>query len=190
MPAAIFLFNHSTSGVLQGKFRLQEGRSIVGRSARADLVLSDGSVSRRHAELIVVAESLTVRDLNSRNGTFVDDERVTESAVLPRQRLRFGSVEFLLSNTDAPHGDLAVEEETADVRHTQRLARLHPSLEVLTAAQRRVFDLLMRGQPQKVIAKELGVSPHTVHNHTRVIYRAFGVHTRAELMARVRPQPD
>jgi DNA-binding CsgD family transcriptional regulator len=191
MTAALYLLSRSANGALQGKTRLLEGRLIVGRSPQADLYFPDVSVSRRHAELIVSGTTLVVRDLNSRNGTYVDGQRVQETPVRPQQRLRFGNVELLLAESNSlPAGLVAEDEETADIRQAGQRALMHPALEVLTGAQRRVFNLLMQGQPQKLIARELGISPHTVHNHTRVIYRAFGVHTRAELMARVQSQPD
>jgi pSer/pThr/pTyr-binding forkhead associated (FHA) protein len=190
MTAALYLLSHSPSGALLGKMRLLEGRLIVGRSSQADIYLAESSVSRHHAELLVSGTSLVVRDLNSRNGTYVDEQRVQETAVQLNQKLRFGSVEFRLCDSSSLPADFAVEEETADIRHAAQRGQLHPALEVLTVAQRRVFNLLMQGQPQKRIGRELGISPHTVHNHTRVIYRAFGVHTRAELMARVRPADE
>jgi DNA-binding NarL/FixJ family response regulator len=52
----------------------------------------------------------------------------------------------------------------------------------LSEAQRRVFRLLCEGFADKKIAKELGLSQHTVHNHTRAIFQAFGVHSRVELL--------
>jgi DNA-binding NarL/FixJ family response regulator len=53
----------------------------------------------------------------------------------------------------------------------------------LSEAERRVFELLLTGQPEKGIARRLDLSPHTVHNHVRAILRAFHVHSRAELLA-------
>jgi DNA-binding CsgD family transcriptional regulator len=53
----------------------------------------------------------------------------------------------------------------------------------LTAAQRRVFDLLLEGLPEKRIARKLKISQHTVHNHVRKIYVAARVGSRPELLA-------
>jgi len=188
MTAGLYLLRHTTTGVLKSKTPLSEGRLIVGRSAEADLYLPDRSVSREHAELLIKKARVTVRDLSSRNGTFVDDVRVTESPVLLRQRLRFGSVAFVLWDDSPCDLDVRLPEETEDTRTSGLDDSLSPLLGTLTTAQRRVFDLLIGGILEKHIAKELGLSQHTVHNHIRSIYRVFGVHSRAELLVRVLPK--
>ena len=59
---------------------LQAGGSYrVGRSSKCAFVISEASVSRHHAELTVSDDSICVRDLGSRNGTFVDGARVEEA---------------------------------------------------------------------------------------------------------------
>jgi DNA-binding NarL/FixJ family response regulator len=52
----------------------------------------------------------------------------------------------------------------------------------LSDRQRDVFHCLMRGLPNKLICRELGLSENTVKSHLAAIYRAFDVHTRSELM--------
>ncbi len=62
---------------------LTEAEMIVGHSDTADLVLDNRFVSRRHALISVsVAGAVTVRDLNSTGGTFVNDERIDGARVL------------------------------------------------------------------------------------------------------------
>ena len=43
---------------------------------------------------------------------------------------------------------------------------------------------LLGGASEKEIADRMGLSAHTVHQYVKSIYRAFGVRSRAELMAR------
>ena len=50
--------------------------------------------------------------------------------------------------------------------------------------QRRLAPLLVEGKSEREIAETIGRSRHTVHDHTKRIYRAFDVHTRPELAAR------
>jgi pSer/pThr/pTyr-binding forkhead associated (FHA) protein len=52
-------------------------RLLIGRSSECDLRLLCPKVSRRHAELVISEGYVAVRDLNSRNGTFVNRTRVT-----------------------------------------------------------------------------------------------------------------
>jgi len=64
---------------------------IIGRDERADVRLSDVAVSRRHARIVYADGAYQLLDLDSRNGTFADDARVTGAARLPATcRLRFG----------------------------------------------------------------------------------------------------
>ena len=58
----------------------------------------------------------------------------------------------------------------------------------LTARQRQVLDQLTQGASEKELAYELGVSAHTVHDHVKAIYRAFGARSRGELLAQVAKQ--
>jgi pSer/pThr/pTyr-binding forkhead associated (FHA) protein len=68
----------------------------VGRLSGLGLSLSSESVSKEHAELTVHDGSLRVRDLGSKNGTFVNGTPVrARSEVLPGDVVRFGEVEMI-----------------------------------------------------------------------------------------------
>ena len=62
-------------------FKPGTGRTVIGRSPECDIFLDDVTVSRRHAELSRDADTFTIRDLGSLNGTFVNRRRI-ESATL------------------------------------------------------------------------------------------------------------
>ena len=49
---------------------------VIGRDDGLDLTIPDGSVSRRHAEIVLGPEKAEVKDLGSRNGIFVNGARV------------------------------------------------------------------------------------------------------------------
>jgi DNA-binding CsgD family transcriptional regulator len=126
---------------------------------------------------------MRVTDLGSKNGTFVDDLRVAGTAVAPlKSRVRFGSLDFLVTGREdvAEELDSSLDTEKAPLLCRTRAGRAQP--EPLSAAQRRVFRLLLDGLSEKRIASRLKTSPCTVHNHVGAIYRAFGVHSRAELL--------
>jgi hypothetical protein len=55
----------------------------IGRSAPANIVLSHRSVSREHCIIGLANDELLVTDLNSTNGTYVDDQRVSRATILP-----------------------------------------------------------------------------------------------------------
>ncbi|HEV8630400.1 MAG TPA: sigma 54-interacting transcriptional regulator, partial [Thermoanaerobaculia bacterium] len=75
---------------------LATGRNLVGSAPECDLQLEHPTVSRRHAEVIVGAESLEVADLGSSNGTFVGSRRIAREAVALGDRLGFGRVSLTL----------------------------------------------------------------------------------------------
>lgn len=55
----------------------------IGRSPPADIVLSDKSISREHCIIGLANDELLVTDLNSTNGTYIDDVRIKRATVLP-----------------------------------------------------------------------------------------------------------
>ena len=85
----------STSG--EHSIDITTGQTIVvGRAVTTDLPVYDPTVSRRHAELVHTAQGLTVRDLGSSNGTFVNGIRVAEMRVKDGDVVTFGKVAFKL----------------------------------------------------------------------------------------------
>jgi pSer/pThr/pTyr-binding forkhead associated (FHA) protein len=95
--------NRPTSGRLRRFWLEHEGQNIelrrgtllIGRSSGCHLVLEDSMVSRRHAELIVTDDSLTVKDLGSVNGLYVNARRLEGSQRLKEgDTLQIGQREF------------------------------------------------------------------------------------------------
>lgn len=65
------------SGKPLGKsFFLSKEVSVLGRDLVADISIGETSISRKHTEFHLTADGLTVRDLGSTNGTFVNDQKV------------------------------------------------------------------------------------------------------------------
>ena len=81
-----------TSAPSQGRFvELTAARLTIGRVAGNDLQLDDQKVSRHHAVIEVHERQAVLRDLGSRNGTYVDGVRLSGAHVLSGgERLRFG----------------------------------------------------------------------------------------------------
>jgi pSer/pThr/pTyr-binding forkhead associated (FHA) protein len=71
-------------------FRLPDVPIVVGRSPEAHVRIDDPWISNMHALFEPRSDELWVVDLGSRNGTFVDDERVRESRVITGMALAFG----------------------------------------------------------------------------------------------------
>ena len=79
-------------------FRLPPGAvKTVGRAPRADFVVEAALVSRLHCRLTAADDSVDVVDLESTNGTYINDERVKSGCIKSGDRLRIGRVEFTIS---------------------------------------------------------------------------------------------
>jgi pSer/pThr/pTyr-binding forkhead associated (FHA) protein len=160
-------------------FLLARGTSLVGRSPKCQIVLSDGTVSRTHAKIVVADSSVKVIDLGSRNGTFLNDKRIDSSVVESNQQIRFGKTMILVCLCSSDSSETGSELLTEDGETLQGPHRL------LTHGQERIFQLLVKPLTEKQIAVQLDISHHTVHNHVRAIYRVFSVASRTELFARL-----
>jgi hypothetical protein len=74
-----------------------EGSLVIGRSHECRCVITDPTVSRRHARLTQTQTGWTLRDLASRNGTYVNGVRITDTALVrPGDDVWFGSSRFRL----------------------------------------------------------------------------------------------
>ena len=82
-----------------------------GRSAPADVVISHKSISREHCVIGLANDELLVTDLNSTNGTYVDDARIGRTTILPvGSLLRLGQVTLrhaVRSPDEVSSGDFA-----------------------------------------------------------------------------------
>jgi pSer/pThr/pTyr-binding forkhead associated (FHA) protein len=76
-------------------FRLAPGAvKTFGRAARADFIVEWPLVSRLHCRVEAGDDSLAVTDLESTNGTWVNDKRVDRATLASGDRLRIGRVEL------------------------------------------------------------------------------------------------
>ncbi|MFO1397504.1 MAG: response regulator transcription factor [Burkholderiales bacterium] len=60
-----------------------------------------------------------------------------------------------------------------------------PALEGLTLRQRDVLGLLVKGLPNKLICRNLGLSENTVKTHLAAVFGVLGVHSRTQALLRV-----
>ena len=74
---------------------LKEGVNTVGRGETNDFTIGDASVSGSHCQFIVSNGAVTLRDLGSTNGTFVNGARVTEVELKGKQPIQLGAAQLL-----------------------------------------------------------------------------------------------
>jgi outer membrane biosynthesis protein TonB len=76
---------------------LKIGRYLVGRTESCDVVVPSGIVSSVHAVLEVTPREIKIYDMNSKNGTFLNGDKVISSVVKTGDKLSFGNIEFTVS---------------------------------------------------------------------------------------------
>jgi pSer/pThr/pTyr-binding forkhead associated (FHA) protein len=164
-----------SSAVNGGRRHLVADRLVVGRSPLSDVVLSaDAQVSRTHAVLERIAGRWVVRDVGSRNGTYVNGERVQEPVRLAADdEIRVGKSRLVLK----------VQRQADDPGVTEHQA----APPILTVREREVLLAIVRpliaspfGQPASAseIARTLWVSDAAVKRHLVRLYRKFGIDGR------------
>jgi pSer/pThr/pTyr-binding forkhead associated (FHA) protein len=78
-------------------FSLSGEITRIGRHPESDVFLDDITVSRRHAEIAVLDEHFTVRDVGSLNGTYVNRVRTDQSELRPGDEIQIGKYRFLFA---------------------------------------------------------------------------------------------
>jgi DNA-binding CsgD family transcriptional regulator len=162
---------------------LEGDRLTIGYSASNDVPLSfDRTVSHVHAVIERVAERWCIRDLGSRNGTFVNGDRIWgEQPVKPDDEIRIGTVRFVA------RGDAMdeVEEATVGVEAGPDLTRRER--EVLLALCRPMVSGDVFREPASIrqIASELVVTAAAVKQHLVRLYDKFGIFEREGRRARL-----
>ncbi len=81
------------NGAAKGK-KLDLNRPVtkIGKKENNDLILDEKTVSRNHVEIVQSENSYVMRDLESTNGTFINDIRVKEAYLSPGDIIRIGTV--------------------------------------------------------------------------------------------------
>jgi hypothetical protein len=111
------------------EFELKAGANYLGRGFANDITIEDPSVSSSHAQVTLANGTVTVKDLGSTNGTFVNRAPVTSTILQPGQFLRLGGVEMLFDETPGSQMPLTNGFQAAAV----------PAIAVVPAPQEAAF---------------------------------------------------
>ena len=77
-------------------YALEKPLAKIGRTPHCDVVIKDPLVSREHCLLQLKSEGLFLEDLNSANGTLVNEQRITRVLLHPGDKIRLGLSEIVL----------------------------------------------------------------------------------------------
>lgn len=88
----------------EAKISLEPRTYVLGRSSKCELVVDDARASRRHARLVVRALTVTVEDLQSSNGVFVNGKRIAKQQTLrDGDQFQVASASFVLKSEGLPY---------------------------------------------------------------------------------------
>ncbi|MBQ73211.1 MAG: Fis family transcriptional regulator, partial [Planctomycetaceae bacterium] len=107
----------------------------IGARQDLDVLLTDPTVSRRHAEIVRTPMGVLLRDLNSTNGTFVGQVRIREVFLGPETRFRVGRTEMVFTQ----------EDEVIDIAPSKEES--FEGVVGASVAMRQVFGVLQRVAP-------------------------------------------
>jgi hypothetical protein len=103
------------SGKYQGgEYPLGEsGELVIGRSSDLDMVLIEDMVSRKHAKISLAPGQITISDLGSTNGTFVNGEKVKRARLKEGDRILIGTSILKLISVTRVAGAPAIDAKAA-----------------------------------------------------------------------------
>jgi pSer/pThr/pTyr-binding forkhead associated (FHA) protein len=99
----------------QMEFELGERPVTIGRSPEADVVVLDEKASRIHCGIRLWDGEFYIKDLKSRNGTYVNDQRVEVATLKPGDIVRVGSVLFLFVHDTDKDSGVALQEVESEM---------------------------------------------------------------------------
>jgi diguanylate cyclase (GGDEF)-like protein len=132
---------------------ITDDRLLIGRDESCGLVLNDDSVSRRHALLEKTADGFLVTDLDSTNGTYVNDERIASRHLASGDRLRLGNQIFKLLVADQLEAQYY--ETVYKMMTTDGLTQVYNKRYLLDVLDRELARAQRTGHPLSVLLLDL-----------------------------------
>lgn len=84
------------------EFPIGSAKTVIGRKEDCDLRIPLGEVSRQHAVLMIASDTVSLRDLGSANGTYVNNQRITEQELDAGDHIVIGPVVFTVQIDGLP----------------------------------------------------------------------------------------
>jgi pSer/pThr/pTyr-binding forkhead associated (FHA) protein len=109
MNAKLIMFRQDGS---KREFPLPPGSTTVGRKDDCSIRIPLGTVSRRHCEIFVEDDGLTLKDLGAANGTFLNNRKITEEELEPGDQIVIGPVVFTVQVNGEPSDDEIIKIRT------------------------------------------------------------------------------
>jgi len=124
----------------------------IGRHEDNDITLRDAQVSSKHLMIVADPNGYRLRDLGSRNGTYIDGFVVTEAILCGRARLRIGATVLSVQFTDV---DDSLVEQGKLIGRSPPMIELRAQVERLAASDATVLVTGETGTGKEVIAESI-----------------------------------
>jgi len=144
-----------------GKIDLTKDRILIGKKEDNDLAINDRAVSRKHVEILREQDSFLLHDLESTNGTFINETKVKQAYLVPGDVIRIGNsrIEFIAF-------DEKVQIEPSDqkifggaIGHSRKMRQIFGLLEKISPTDTTVIIEGETGTGKDVIAR-------SIHDHS------------------------
>ncbi len=164
---------------------------LVGRAPECHVQLSGGLVSRNHARVREGVDGLVVEELGSRNGVLVNQRKIRGPTLLAHgDVIGIGMESFELVDTyvlqhPAHLSTMApppVPPGEADVDGANQIT-VAATLDILTAREREVLELIVLGHTQREMSERLHISVKTIESHRAKLAEKLRCETRADLVS-------
>jgi diguanylate cyclase (GGDEF)-like protein len=115
------------------RYIIDSPKMVIGRDEQADVVIKEGGVSRKHAQILHTPKSLVVQDLDSTNGTFVNEKRITQTLLKKDDMIRVGKA--LLKYLPPGSVELGYHRRLMDAAHTDPLTGVNNKRYIMEALE-------------------------------------------------------
>ena len=186
-PVARYLLRYKGERVL-----LAPGSFTLGRAVDSGLHLDDVEVSRTHAVLHVEHDGIEIEDMGSRNGIYLNGNRVKGRVVIKHgDRVDIGTQQIEIIEEEERHRRAAMttvntpdasERLRDELRRSGHTDELPKELEQLSPRELEVLKQVAHGHTHKEVAERLRVSVKTVETYRARIATKLGLRSRAELV--------
>lgn len=115
------------SGAQKGeKFEIDRDLVVIGRSSKNIVCIDDPSVSGEHCCILREGRKFTLRDMNSTNGTKLNDVPITEYRLSPKDTISVGNVELEIEGKDIEDAPTSTFTKAEDTQVTVRMDSVAP----------------------------------------------------------------
>ena len=123
------------NGSAEGKkifFGEEQQEVDIGRDPNCSLQIDEAVISRRHAKLMKKWGGIVLMDLNSRNGCFVNNEKVAEKLLRDGDKILFGTIKLIYRNPQ----DINIDAISEEISRKKKEAAMRES-EMMEVAQKK-----------------------------------------------------